>query len=572
MEKERFDYVMQRDCDIKNELKRTIEWMLIDEKGKPICNFIPDVQTVLEVEFDTKVKKYVKLNLQFQNNEQIEAFVLLDELENTEWNLVCERCIVNSCNKNAKGIIGSTIRNDLYKASYEKRYGVERTGLHRMNDTVFFFTGKDIMVREDDNELKTKIWVEGSPLVLDIDSDISLKESFDGMWELINLVPGTGVILLAHAIYGIMQQAYRDAGFNPCTILEVVGESGMFKTTYVPQIVQLYNRSKGIRPETRFNSTNRFIEDLLCFYYDCTIVIDDLHTAQSSEIKRKNEVTAEEIIRRISDNTGQGHKEGNAMVQREFRANVVFTGEYIIGQESTASRLLVVKMSKRPDGKILDRYQREKPLLVSTFYYYFIRWYLENYKEVVDEINRQLTRFRSDTMDFSIHGRLRDSKFYLQTSFMFFLQFSCESGFLHKKEAICLHKKFDTLLNALIQEQQDRIGLNHEKKGDMGFMEFIRKMYKSKKIFIAKSVETYNPEVHDGLIYYECLCIRREILDKIVRKFNPCITVDEVVRKLIAANALKLVGDKRTVKISTLNKGVGSIRFYAIWLHALELN
>lgn len=295
-----------------------------------------------------------------------------------------------------------------------------------------------------------------------------------------------------------------------------------------------------------------------------------MHTAQSSEIKRKNEVTAEEIIRRISDNTGQGHKEGNAMVQREFRANVVFTGEYIIGQESTASRLLVVKMSKRPDGKILDRYQREKPLLVSTFYYYFIRWYLENYKEVVDEINRQLTRFRSDTMDFSIHGRLRDSKFYLQTSFMFFLQFSCESGFLHKKEAICLHKKFDTLLNALIQEQQDRIGLNHEKKGDMGFMEFIRKMYKSKKIFIAKSVETYNPEVHDGLIYYECLCIRREILDKIVRKFNPCITVDEVVRKLIAANALKLVGDKRTVKISKLNKTVGSIRFYAIHLHVLE--
>ena len=117
------------------------------------------------------------------------------------------------------------------------------------------------------------------------------------MWELVNLVPETGVILLAHAIGGIMQQAYRDARFNPCTIVEVVAESGMFKTTYVPLIVQLYNRSMGIRPETRFNSTNRFIEDLLCFYYDCTIVIDDLHTAQSSEIKRKNEVTAEEIIR-----------------------------------------------------------------------------------------------------------------------------------------------------------------------------------------------------------------------------------------------------------------------------------
>ena len=555
---------------MRDEVKQTIEWMLIDEKGKPVCNFRPYVQKVIEVVFDTKVKKYLKLNLQFQDNEQIEVFVLLDELEKTEWNLVCERCVVNFCNKNAKGIIGNTIRNDLYKASYEKMYGVKRTGLHRINDIVFFFTGKDIIVRKVDNDLKDKIWIEDSPLVLDMDPDISLKESFDGMWELINLVPETGVILLAHAIGGIMQQAYRDAGFNPCTILEVVGESGMFKTTYVPQIVQLYNRSKGIRPETRFNSTNRFIEDLLCSYYDCTIVIDDLHTAQSSEIKRKNEVTAEEIIRRISDNTGQGHKEGNSMVQREFRANVVFTGEYIIGQESTASRLLVVQMSKRPDGKILDKYQREKPLLVSTFYYYFIRWYLEHYEEVVTEINERLTRFRTNAVDFSIHGRLRDSIFYLQTSFMFFLEFSHQSGFLHKGKATYLHDKFGIWLNELVREQQNRIGANHEKKGDMDFMEFIRKMYKSKKIFIAKSVETFNPEVHDGLIYYECLCIRREILKKFVRKFNPCINVEEVLRKLVSANALKLVGDKRTVKISKLNKTIGSIRFYAIHLHVLE--
>lgn len=260
------------------------------------------------------------------------------------------------------------------------------------------------------------------------------------------------------------------------------------------------------------------------------------------------------------------------MVQREFRTNVAFTGEYIIGQESTASRLLVVKMSKRPDGKILDKYQREKPLLVSTFYYYFIQWYLEHYKEVVNEINRQLTRFRSDTMDFSIHGRLRDSKFYLQTSFMFFLKFSCESGFLHEEEALCLHKKFDTLLNTLIQEQQGRIGLNHEKKGDVDFMKFMRKMYKNKKISIAKSAKTFNPKEHEGLIYYDCLCIRRKSLEKIVQKNFPRVTVNEVVRKLGSANALKLTRNKRTVKISTLNKEVGSIRFYAIWLHALEQN
>lgn len=553
-----------------NVINKQISWKLWDEKERPVCNFFPKVTSVMEIEFEKERKKYIRVELQF--NEDISADVCIDlnRLREIVWAERCELCIINYENKNAKSYIETIIRNNLSKAPHKTMYGVTQTGLHRINDTVFFSAGKDIIVREGDDELKTKIWVEDSPFVLDIDLAITPKQAFNGLIELIRIVPETGIILLAYAIGGIIQQAYREARFNQCIILEVIAESGMFKTSYVPLLVQLYNRSAGIRPETRFNSTQRFIEDLLCSYYDCTVVIDDLHTAQSSEIKRKNEATAEEIIRRISDNTGQGHKEGNVMVQREFRANVVFTGEYVVGQESTASRLLVVKMSRRPDGKILDKFQREKPLLVSTFYYYFIQWYLENYEEIVVEINRRLTRFRSDTVDFSIHGRLRDAKFYLQTSLMFFLQFSYESGFLSEKEMKHLYKKFDTLLNALIHEQQDRIGLNYEKKREVDFIEFIRKMYKNKKIPIAKSAETFNPKEHDGLIYYQCLCIRREKLEKLIRKYFPDVTVDEVVRKLVAANALKLVRDKRTVKISTLNKEVGSIRFYAIWLHMLE--
>lgn len=551
-------------------IEQEICWMIWDEKGRPVCNFFPKVTTVVTIEFEKGKRKYTRLELQFKESIGIEVCIELNKLGGIVWSEICEVCVLNNANKNARAYIETIIRNNLSKALHETMYGVERIGLHRMNGTVFFCTGKDLIVRAGEEKLKNKIWLEDSSFVLDIDSHITSEEAFDGLMELIGLVPETGNILLAHAIGGIMQQAFRDARFNPCTILEVVAESGMFKTTYVPSIVQLYNRSMGIRPETRFNSTHRFIEDLLCSYSDCTIVIDDLHTAQSSEIKRKNEVTAEEVIRRISDNTGQGHKEGRAMVQREFRANVVFTGEYIIGQESTASRLLVVKMSKRPNGPILDKYQRDKPLLVSTFYYYFIQWYLENYKEIVDEINTRLKKFRSDTMDFSIHRRLRDSKFYLQTSFMFFLQFSYESGFLSEEERGYFYKKFDTLLNTLIQEQQVRIELTHGKKKELDFLEYIRKMYKNKKISITKNAEIFNPKEHEGLIYYQCLCIRRKTLEKLIRKDFPGVTIDEVVRKLIVANALKLVGDKRTVKISTLNKDVGSIRFYAIWLHMLE--
>ena len=50
----------------------------------------------------------------------------------------------------------------------------------------------------------------------------------------------------------------------------------------------------------------------------------------------------------------------------------------------------------------------------------------------------------------------------------------------------------------------------------------------------------------------------------------PNVKIDEVIDSLVDRKALKLVEDKRTVKISTLNEGVGAIRFYAIWLHMLE--
>ena len=99
---------------------------------------------------------------------------------------------------------------------------------------------------------------------------------------------------------------------------------------------------------------------------------DDLHTAESNGIKKRNGDTAEEIIRRISDDTGRGHKEGNISVQKNFGGNVVFSGEYLVGRETTISRILVADITTPPNGKILDIYYRHKPFLVSTFDYCFL--------------------------------------------------------------------------------------------------------------------------------------------------------------------------------------------------------
>ena len=304
----------------------------------------------------------------------------------------------------------------------------------------------------------------------------------------------------------------------------------MLKSHYVPHITQLYNRADEIRCDTRFNSTQRFIEDTIGEHDECTVVIDDLHSAGEKSIKRTNEITAEEMIRRISDDTGRGYKEGNSAIQQKFGGNVVFIGEYIIGKESTVPRILIVNLTKKINGVILDEYQRKQPLLVSTFYYYFLQWYVENFEDICKWIDERLTKFRKATASSSMHGRLLDTQFYLQTSYMIFLEFCKDSEFISEEDALDEYDSFGEQLHRLILEQQNRYGPS---KKDIDYLKLVRKLYKKGKFRLADSAATFQAEKHDGLIYYECLCLRREKLEKRLRKIYPDIKINDVINGLV---------------------------------------
>lgn len=450
------------------------------------------------------------------------------------------------------------------------RYRIERLGLAHVEKEVVFRAGDRIITRSSAEKLKSQIELGILPFRLDIDTELLPNQAFEGMRESICLSSEIGRLLVAHVISGLIRAAFKEAGFTPCAVLVVTGDSGMLKSHYVPLITQLYNRADGISCDTRFNSTPRFIEDLLAEHDECTVVIDDLHTAAAKSIKRTNEITAEEIIRRISDDTGRGHKEGDSKVQKKFGGNVVFIGEYIIGRESTMPRALVVNLTKKINGVILDKYQRRQPLLVSTFYYYFLQWYVENFKDICEWIDKRLTKFREATVNSFMHGRLLDTQFYLQTSYMVFLEYCKDSGFISEEDALDEYDSFENQLYKLILEQEERFRSNESKSEYVNYLKLIRKLYKKGKFRLADSAMAYRPEKHDGLIYYNCLCLRRKSLEKRLHKVLPDIKINNVIDSLVDKHALKLVKDKRTVKISKLDKSVGSQRFYAIKLDLLE--
>lgn len=545
-----------------------LEWLLESNDKNPIATFVPAVLAMVSVVTPNGglVRKDVRLCLRFADGRSREVVIPVSKLQGVDWFDVDCRCILNAEYRGAREGVLQFIRAGISGAPEEVVYHLEHTGIHRIGDEVIFAAGDRVLTRSSGMDSAPVFELAESSFHLDIDPECAPGEAFAGIMELISLSPKVGRALVAHVISGLTRAAFVEAGFVPCAVLTVVGESGMLKSHYVPQLAQVYNRADEVRADTRFNSTSRFIEDVLYEHCECTAVIDDLHTAESKGIKKQNESTAEEIIRRISDDTGRGRMSGNSMVQRKFRGNAVFIGEYVIGKASTIPRSLIVRLTQRPDGRVLDKYQRHQQLDVSTFYYHFLQWYVDNFEAVRDEINDDLTRFRQNNPMSEVHGRLNDTKFYLLTAYKFFLKFSVDSGFCSEQDAFEEHKEFADELSELTRAQQEWFRKDTEQAEKVNFLKLIRKLYRNNGFRLASSAEQFDPTEHDGLIYYECLCLRGNCLEKKIRKIVSGVKINNIIAELLDQKVLKLVKKKHTVQINEC----GGLRFYAIHLNALE--
>lgn len=544
----------------ENRLSK-VELTYKDEKGRPVSNFIPEVLERIEVKDAGSIEKHIRIKLSFSDNRSHIHTVLEEEIGKKEWSELDVECIVLNSRGTAE-YLWNIVRSNLATAPIRTVHRFSGLGIRKTESEIFFLAGDHIISSATSNDLESNIIWKKSRFRLDIETQLAKQEMFEGMWELIELSSEVGRVLVAHVISGFVREAFKNAGFTPCSVLMIVGKSGLLKSSYVPHLTQLYNRNDDIKAETRFNSSGRFIEDVLCEYRECTAVLDDLHTAESGRIKKNNETTAEEIIRRIGDDMGRGRKEGNDLIQKRFSGNVVFIGEYLVGRASTIPRALVVNLTERPDGRILDVYQRQKPLLVSTFYYYFLQWYVENFESVCEIINRMLTEFRQESMEKQVHGRLRDTLFYLRTAYIFLLEFCCDSNFMSDEQAKKEIIFFNDQITSLIQEQQARFEVDEE-VDYIDYAKIFRKLYKNHVFRLAHSIENFDEKKHDGLIHYDCLCLRGKSLDRELRRRGYQFDRDKVIRGLLEKNALKLVKNKHTVQIRGL-------RFYAIRLDFLD--
>ena len=252
-------------------------------------------------------------------------------------------------------------------------------------------------------------------------------------------------------------------------------------------------------------------------------------------------------------------KKGNAISGGNIKTGVVFTGEYLIGSGSDAARLLPVEIEK-PDEYKLKMFQ-DKPLILSTFYFYFIRWYVEHYAEIVDVISEWRSAYQK--FDLGLAPRLKETLLLFNSTYALLMQYGFQIGSLSEVNVKKSARNFLKMLTMLVKNQNQRVKMTSENVPEKkNYWIEVRELYKSKQFIIAKNSALFQKEIHDGVIHRNKLYLRGESFSK----YFPNDNYEDVIQELVLQGVIEIGKTTYTKQISAL-KG---LRFYVIPLTVIE--
>ncbi len=536
--------------------------LLENVNGTAVCNFVVKVISMDIVHADGIVSQRVRVRFDFGKNdmEEIKIYdIPLDELDKKKWKDLDVRCRYNPefPEQKIERYINDDIRAQIEKAPRRTVEYLTHAGMHRIAGQPVFCTGK-IVIQSSMKKTNQVIEVASMEENLDVNYELTEFDAVEEMIDFIGLSSEAGRVLLAYKLLEFMRMAYEDIGKMPNGCIYLYGETGIQKTTFSSLVVQTYNRSKGIKSPPRLSASIPAAVQILKEKAGDVAILDDLFPADSGKIRSQMEETLSEIVRYIADGTLPAKMRGKKLSLESPKCGVIFTGEYIIGKGSDAARILPVKMVK-PDGKKLQYFQ-EHPVNISTFYYYYISWFIEHYDEACEILKKMWDRY--ETIDMGVHDRLREMHFFLSTSYFLFLQYCFEKGFLTETDANRMHQSFNALLTKLVRQQNERVKMGvPERSIEVDYWSIMRGLYKNKQFHTADDVEVFDKNQHDSVIRDNCLYFRRECLKGFFPNENP----KDIIKGLEQKGILQAGKNAKTKQISKLN----GMRFYVIPLKYL---
>jgi len=536
-----------------------------DEIKKFIGRFLPELIGKKEVKDDGIVTTYAKVVPTLMDGSQVDSIEIpLKDLEKYDWpNDGDLRCTLNPEVPKAGVHIANIIRHQCHDVEVEKTTRLGRLGTHIVEGIPVFNKGDGLIWPE---ELKSKPSVKWSPMSntkLAVDPNISEQDAEAGMIRITNLSLESGRVIFAFNLLNIMREAFIASGKIPRCMVFVHGLTGMKKTTYTNFQSHIYNRDKPLEPPPRLNSSIPAAVKILYEKSDCVIILDDLYPAQDSESLRQQEKLFFEVIRIIGDGVEPARMRGQQVAKAPPRCGVLSTGEYYTGFGSNASRIFPVKMTVPIDNDKLTACQQE-PLMLSTFYDYFIKWFITNYDIICGLLKEWLDIYLSTKT--GIHDRLQETQFFLEATYKIFLTYRIDKGFVTPEVAKDEYNSFYHQLRGVVAEQNVRAGQGKTIKLDIDYLALIRKLYRDKQFTLVRSAKDFEAMVHDGIIHKDHIYFRRDKLLKKLKVYEPSAEFDDMLENLKRHQAIK-TGKRSDSK--QLYGGRRNLRLYAIKLAKL---
>lgn len=486
--------------------------------------------------------------------------ICLKELDKFDFRSIDPRIRFIIADKTANRNLADFVKEKLSDNEIAQReeYKFDTVGMFKLQGEAVFCIGDEVISSRNGKVGALEFDTRSVSEKLDVDSELNEADAIKDMIGLIYCCPTPGAVIMAQQITYLLRQAFVDAGVNPCLCVFLYGETGKKKTTFSSLMTQLYDRGAGIKRPVRLNTSIPAAIDLIAESRDCVVVLDDLFPAQSKELCRKQEETLSEIVRCIADGTTPARMKGSIRRTVKPMCGVLFTGEYLIGEGSDAARIIPVEMEEI-DGEEL-KYFQDNPLILSTFYYYFIQWAVDNYNDIVDFLSKKLSKLRS--CNFGIHPRLQESLFFLDASYHLMLSYFFEKGFFSDNEAQNLQRGFLKRVIEILKCQNRRVGKSTPiANPSSDYWGHIRCSFRENQICYAEDYSKYQDGVHDAVIHANCLCLRSEWFTAAF----PNVRLTEIGSSLNNLGVLMKGTNSYTKQISQLN----GKRFYFIKLDAL---
>ena len=554
-----------------------------EKSPKWATNFVIEILDKIIVHRIPEVKPGVNIRLRlcFEDGGYSSDITMpLSGLDKIKWTDMDERCLLNPNISEAKAQrhIVNNIRESLPLVESKTQYRLNRVGMQSVEGVNVFAAGGEVIRPPRAGGDEPIIEVEGVSYVLDYDPELTEQEAIAEMFELVSLFPDVGRMLLAYNLMSFMRELYVFAWKPPHFCFYVHGESDSRKTTLTTFFSQLYGRSKGIVRPPRLDSSIPKLVRILYSTSDCAKVFDDLCPSHSKEMQRQQEKAFLQIVRIVGDGIKPERVDAKETVSEmpPPTVGVILTGEYFIedAKPSDIARMLPIEVSP-PDEATLQKlavFQQDKSLVVSTLYRNFICWIIANYDQLKSLLQEWWSIYSEPGFTAhgtKVHGRLKETHYYLNTAYVMFLEYCTEAGCISEDKAMVLHQSFLQLLTGLVQAQQARYEqakLQKKPEVIVDYVAFVRKLYAEGRFRMASTSKGFNSLLYDGVVHINRLYLHGDNFRNILEGMNA--DVDEVLEGLATQGALVDGSDGRTIQLAIGDNK--KVRCYAIFLSHLK--